>query len=491
MALDTEDKDFQRYCEKWLKVRSVNAGRDELIANVTTIPRPQYTQYGNKQNGSPEYYELATKKNKINYQRAIEYWSRGVLLPALSGTYKALCGMIWSKEPESFFEPRLSYLEENATAAGEGIREVAQKITSELMLAGRYAMLVDMPEVVSATIADNERPENAPYWLKYKAEDIFYTRKNGKSKGLDEVRIYETHSAEKADYEWEDLQYIRRLVIIDGVYHNQLFDEKRELVKDFEPVMNGSKMSYIPIVFFGSEDNTCDYSEPPLCSIAQLNIGHFILDCDNRENLHFHGQGTTNVYVADTGEFEEDNPAGLDVGAKGINIFNVADRVEILQIQATGAIPADMLRDEQRLIMSGAQMVTENSANMTLGAKRIDANANTSALKQMSYNITDGLATLIKYTAGFLGVEVGNTMYKLNTDFITDDLTPEMINTHFALVQGGVLPSITLNETARKAKLTDLDDEEIEKALNDQNLLVGGITEQAAQAQALIDADEE
>jgi hypothetical protein len=145
-----------------------------------------------------------------------------------------------------------------------------------------------------------------------------------------------------------------------------------------------------------------------------------------------------------------------------------------------------MLRDEDRMVMSGAQLVTDNSANETLGAKRIDANASMSALKRISYNISDGFKQLFTWTSLFLGEE-STSVYKLNSDFITDDLTPEMINAHMALVQGGVLPAVTLNEVARKAELTDLDDDEIAQALNDQQMLTGGTSEEMAALQAQLD----
>jgi hypothetical protein len=168
-------------------------------------------------------------------------------------------------------------------------------------------------------------------------------------------------------------------------------------------------------------------------------------------------------------------------------MLDVAGKVEIIQIEATGAIPKEMLRDEDRMVMSGAQLVTDNNANETLGAKRIDANASMSSLKRISFNITDGFKQLFTWTAQFLGEE-STSIYKLNSDFITDDLTPEMINAHMALVQGNILPAITLNEVARKAELTDLDDEAIAQALSDQDLLTNGTSEEQASIQAQLDA---
>jgi hypothetical protein len=170
-----------------------------------------------------------------------------------------------------------------------------------------------------------------------------------------------------------------------------------------------------------------------------------------------------------------------------MNMLDVAGKVDIIQIDATGAIPTEMLRDEDRMVMAGAQLVTNNNSNETLGAKRIDANASMSSLKRISYNITDGFKQLFSWTAQFLGEESTST-YKLNSDFITDDLTPEMINAHMALVQGNILPAITLNQVARNAGLTDLDDQEIADALNDQDLLTNGTSEEQAGVQAQLDA---
>ena len=50
------------------------------------------------------------------------------------------------------------------------------------------------------------------------------------------------------------------------------------------------------------------------------------------------------------------------------------------------------------------------------------------------------------------------------------------------------MPAITLNEVARKAELTDLDDQEIADALANQNLLGGGTSEEMATLQAENDA---
>jgi hypothetical protein len=217
--------------------------------------------------------------------------------------------------------------------------------------------------------------------------------------------------------------------------------------------------------------------------LASYNIGHFMLDCDNRDNLHYHGQGMTNVFVDDGDEFTTRNPNGLNVGAKGQNQFGKDDRVEILQLEATGAIATEMERDEKRMIMIGAQLVQDTSGNQTLGAKKIEAGASISTLKRISMNVSEGVTQLLNWQAEMTG-QTPDIVYTLNTEFITDDMTPEMLTAHLSLVQMGALPLTTLNESARKAGLTKKTDEELEQELGEQAFNVGGTSQDEAAALA-------
>jgi len=494
MALDERDYKYTEQYELREQTRAAIAGKYEVLKIISCLPGPQYKLFTSYDWMSKEAIAQGERCNIQNSLRVESYWSRGRWFPATGRTYETLGGMIWSKEPEQDIQPKLEYIIDNADGTGCGLREVAQKTTASVIGDARYGILVDMPsspvsesgERVQLTRAQNESGKFLPKWIQYEADKIIYFRSSGDSCAIDEIRLIEIKSVQKNEFDWEDKEYIRRLIIVDGVYHNQLWDDTNKLLSDVTPVANGSLLNEIPFQFFGADDNSPEYSKLPLYDLANSNLGHFVLDCDNRDNLHFHGQGMTNIFVESGDDFQEANPNGLDVGAKGKNQFGVNDRVEIVQIASTGAIPSEMLRDEDRMVMSGAQLVTDNSANETLGAKRIDANASMSALKRISYNISDGFKQLFTWTAQFLGEESTST-YKLNSDFITDDLTPEMINAHMALVQGGILPAVTLNEVARKAELTDLDDEGIAQALNDQQMLTGGGPEEMAALQAQLD----
>ena len=482
------DSNYQEQFNLWQEVRAAIAGKYKVLQIITCLPGPQYKQYPIF--GTDAQIQQAHACNAANALRVTSYWSRGRFFNATGRTHESLGGMVWSKEPEVELAPKLEYLENNADGAGSGLREVAQATVDEVGSIGRYGILVDMPSNEQRlTQAQMQMPENAPRFIQYKAEQILPPRVSGNSQAVDEIKLIEITSVQKNEWEWEDVKQLRRLIMIDGVYHNQLWTEKKELISDVIPFANGAPLKEIPFQFFGADNNSPEYSKIPLYDLANANLGHFVLDCDNRDNLHFHGQGMTNVFTdMTTEEFAESNPNGLDVGAKGRNLFNAGDKVELLQLEATGAIPAEMERDQQRMVMLGAQLVTDNTSNETATAKRIDSNASTSVLKRISFNVTSGLEQCLEWAALFLG-ESKESTYKLNTDFVTDDMTPEMITKQMEMVQGGVLPKATLYETARKVGFTKADDETLAAEAEKDSAEIVGMTEQQAVAQAANEAE--
>jgi hypothetical protein len=186
-------------------------------------------------------------------------------------------------------------------------------------------------------------------------------------------------------------------------------------------------------------------------------------------------------------EFYDLNPNGLNVGAKGMNQLQQGDKIEVIQLDATGAIPAEMERDEKRMIYLGAQLVQDTNSNQTLGAKEMEFSASTSTLKRISHNVSKGLTQCIEWVAMFMGVS-GNIKYQLNTDFVTDNMDAQMLAQHFNAVQSGLLPKETYYEAARQAGITDKDNEELQELAEQGNLDAESQSEEVATLQARLDA---
>ena len=147
------------------------------------------------------------------------------------------------------------------------------------------------------TIGEQESGAMSPRIIGYKAEDIIYYRYQSGTKKLAEVRLAELYEEATDDADSRDLvnyevkTQIRRLVLIDGVYYNEVWRGKQRQTQT-QPKANGSPLNVIPFYFFGADANTAEYGSIPAYDLASMNLGHFVLDCDNRDNLHYHGQGT-------------------------------------------------------------------------------------------------------------------------------------------------------------------------------------------------------
>jgi hypothetical protein len=475
MGILDSNEEYKLALPLWKQTRAAIVGKGEVLALAMDGGLC-----------SPLYRETKTNYEMVR-KRKFNYWNRAKYFNATGRTADAYGGMIWSKPAVPEWSPQMDFLNDTADGSNS-LREVMQGVTDHVLATGRFGQLADTGSAEGQTMLEQER--NNPRMIGYNEKQIYYVRESGDT--LQEVRLHESYEEQTGEFDFEEKHQVRRLILIDGIYHNQIWrgnskssgGESYSLHDDITPKANGNTFKFIPFQFYGAEDNTPKIGGIPLFDLGSQNLGHFILDADNRENLHYHAQGMTNIFSSmETEEFDLANPNGLDVGAKGRNMLNQGDRVEILQLEATGALAAEMGRDEQRMIMLGAQVVQDASSNVTLGAKQMEFGASTSTLKRISENITAGAKNVLTWMQMFKGVTTPIS-YTLNTEFVTDSMTPEMVSAHMAAIQMGELPPSTFNETARKAGLTKLNDEEIKQAKENEAFTPAGTTEEQATIQA-------
>ena len=493
--LRATDNEYEAHCQMWEEIDACNKGAKYVVSLRSNLPAPSYTMSVGKMKYDHLDEDMRNKALAVEYNRSLankqrveEYWSRGRFFNAVGKTTESFHGMIWGYPSEKNIQSNMEDVANNITGSGWDVDDLAKDVTYQLILKGRYGALADMAGTDrELTAAEQAMPEYQPKAIIYKPKQILSVfEQDGK---YIDIRLSECRTERvPGTYKYEDKYYTRRLAIEDGVYVSQLFNDKDELIEESIPRASGSPFTEIPFVFFGSDKNTAEYSRPPMFDLAHINMGHFVLDCDNRDNLHYHGQGTTVVTTdMEAYEFDSMNPAGLDTGAKGKNVLKQGDDIKLVQLEATGAIPAEMLRDEDRMIKAGAQIIQPNGSAMTLGQKKIESGSSLSTLARIAHNTSAGIEQLLGYLCQFKGVENVST-YKVNSKFITDEMTPELINAHIALVQGGALPAITLNETARRAGLTKMDDEQIEEGLLVDGERLTGESEEVARLRAQLEA---
>lgn len=462
----TLDKGYTANRPLWEQVRAAIRGKQGAI----TLLDSSHGYYGIV---APSYRVTPDNLRQVE-QRRLSYFARGRFFNATGRTHDAYVGMIGAKPVDTDDSPEgLEEFFDNVDGEGSTINDFALEIASEVLITARYGVLVDLPSNEGKTLSNMSQAK----LVGYRAESItHHVVSNGKLVLVDLIEFY----VEKNGDNYETKEQLRRLELVDGIYTSKV---KREggWQDEIQPKLNGSAIDYIPFQFFGSENNKPTYDRPVMFDLAHENLGHFMLSCDNLENLHYHGQGMTNIYSSmDIDQFNEMNPNGLDVGAKGVNMLEQGDKVEILQIAATGAIPTEMNLVERRMIMLGAQVVQDSATNQTLGAKQIESNASTSQLKRIANNISAGLTWCSQLAAEFMGVS-GEVSIDVNDQFVSDDMTAQDLQAVFQAVQGGDLPQSVLLNTARKAGYTSKTNEELEEELEESG--VSGESEEVAALQ--------
>ncbi len=455
----------------WVQIRAAIRGKQGAMALVQgkdgSIVRPMYRV-------TQDNYASVTKRTDA-------YFARGRFTNATGRTHDAYLGMIGSAEVELEVPEQMADFGNNVDGQNSTMTDFALHTASEVIITARHGVLVDPPNLTGATL--QQAQQAMPRFVSYNAEQII--RHVVMDNQLVMVELLEEYTERKGD-DYETAEQVRRLELIDGVYVSRIYRDGTLFDKSVA-MIDGKALNYIPFQFIGAENNKPSYDRPVLFDLAHENIGHYQLSCDNLENLHYHGQGMTNVY-SDMGidEFTEANPNGMDVGAKGINMLAQGDRVELLQLAATGAIPEEMQRVERRMIMLGAQVTQDASATQTLGAKEIETNAATSQLKRIARNTSAGLKQCVVWACDMMSVSSDDVSVYVNDRFVTDDMTAQDVQAMFAMYQSGAATLDELNEVKRKAGYTQKTNEELADAL-DEEAVVQGESEEVARLRMELD----
>jgi hypothetical protein len=464
------DKGYTENLPLWAQVRAAIRGKQGVIKLLDS---------------EQGYFGLVAPSYRItndNYdavsKRRLAYFARGRFFNITGRTHDAYVGMIGAKPVDIEASDSMEAFIDDVDSEGATMMDFALEIASEVLVTARYGVLVDPPNNEGRTLSGM----NQSRLVGYRAEAIpNHVVSGGKLTLVDLIELY----WEKNGDEYEQKEQLRRLELINGVYTSRIKREG-EWMDVIEPKIDNETLDYIPFQFIGSENNKPTYDRPVMFDLSHENLGHFQLSCDNLENLHYHGQGMTNVYSSmDIDQFNEMNPNGLDVGAKGVNMLEQGDKVEILQIEATGAIPTEMDRVEKRMIMLGAQVVQDSATNQTLGAKEIESNASTSQLKRIANNISSGLTWCANKAAEFMGVN-DEVKVMVNDQFVTDNLTAQDVLAAFTIFQGGGATLDELNTVKRKANWTMKTNEELAEDLEDEAPTQGD-TEEVAQLRMELD----
>lgn len=269
-SVDTKHPEYTDRVAEWQMMRHTARGAQEIAAQGELyLPMPSGFR-AQSDLGKAMYAAYATRAQFPN-----------ILAPTLRG----MVGVIHRVEAqiEGLEEGQaLAYLWEKATPDGLPLEALHRRITAEVLLMGRYALLTDVPA-----------EGGQPYLASYAAETLINWSDARDFFVLDESGLV------REEFQWRE-QKRYRVLILNGAYSAQAYGETETDGDAVEPkATGGTALREIPFVVMGPRDLAVAPDEPPLIGVARASLALYRLDADYRHQLFSTGQETLVIINGD------------------------------------------------------------------------------------------------------------------------------------------------------------------------------------------------
>lgn len=451
-GVKTRHKDYTRFAPKWQRVRDVVAGQDEVHAK------------------GPAYLPVLVDEPPLEYDKRVR---RTPFYNASWRTMAAFVGMLFRKPANLEVPEQLKKLLDDVTMSGVSFNNFAQDVTLEDIEISRVGVLVDYPQYVgnadgtALTLAQAEAMGLRPSMVMYKAESItnWHYEFINNHNVLTQVRLVETATIKKTEFEFEEETRIRVLDLIDGQYRVRLFkeDNEEQIGWDIYPLMNGKRLNYIPFWFIGPDGSEPNVSEPVLIDLVDLNLKHYVVSADYEHGCHITGLPTP-VITGVPPQFDNKGnvqPQSFYIGSSAAWVLPVGADAKFLEFTGQGlsALEKNLDRKEAQMAAIGARMLTPDKAGVeaaeTVAMRHSGEN---SILAAIAVAVSEGLTKALRCFAEWAGIKSNAEIkFEINRDFMPFPLSPQALTALLGAVQAGKLSHEAFFDLLKRGDLVDND----------------------------------
>lgn len=399
MGIDTPHAEYSANKHLWERARDADGGEDAIKARCI-------------QNNAPDSLTLAFTSYlpRLTGQTDLEYAAylgRAAWYGATARTVDGLVGTVFSHDADIKLSGVLQVLADNADRAGTPLQVLAKQLFREVLLVGRYGMLVEMP------------PEGAPapHLAGYVAESILNWRLgvvDGQGR-VTRVVLREHFTEPDPKDEWRDLPRVRFRVLElgqdDGIYRQRLFryvtgEDGRETGRTVEidapiiPTFRGEPLREIPFVFFGPTSLDAAVARSAVMDLINMNLHHFRLSAELNHGL-FVTSMPTPVVIGDTTR-DLNKPGERRVGTPIAWELPPGADAKFLEFSGTGlgAIREELQSDEARMVLLGARLLEpQKRAAEAAEALRLRQAGEAATLASIADTTSWGLTRALAYAA--------------------------------------------------------------------------------------------
>lgn len=458
MALDSKHPAYLEMLPDWQKMRHTYAG-ERAVKEEGQLYLPATS--GMLLDGMEP-----SQKGYAAYQA---YKIRAVFPNYVSEGVKAMVGVMHSMPASIELPPALEPLREKGSINGESLQMVLRRINEAQLTTGRIGLLLDLPTSPRSGLA-------LPYIATYEAERIT-NWDNGQVddptlQSLNFVALNESEHERVDQFEWRFINKYR-ILILGGlmeeeemaVYRQGLFDATLEFNEGalIEPQIRGIPLEQVPFVFINSTDLLSDPLAPPLLELANLCLTIYRGEADYRQSLFMQAQDTLLLIGA-----EKDTQVRIGAGA-AILVPQGGDG-KFIGTNSAG-IPEQrtaLENDRKRADQIGGQLLDTTSRAKESGeALKIRVAAQTATLNQVALAGAEGLQTILRIAAQWVGADPEAVKVTPNTEFADAGLSPaDVLALAQAKGQGAPLSDESFHNLLKDNEYTILDWVEEQKLLD-------------------------
>jgi hypothetical protein len=447
----TKHAGYKDALEQWKRCRDVIAGGDAIKAAKT------------------KYLPILNDQDIRNYDA---YLLRANFFNATSRTVAAMIGMLYRKPPRIEVPAVVEGYLDNVTMDGQKFDIFSREVAKELISVGRVGILVDHPPLVEKqtgplTVADTEQLGLRPVMKCYTAENIFNWRVRNIDNRLVVCQIILQELFSEPVDEFEDKTENRYRVLDlqdDNTYRQRVFrideDTQQEIQvgPDIIPLMNGAPLTFIPFVFLCSDGDECDFNEPPILDLVDMNLSHYRTSADYEHACHF--TALPMLYVAGMNTVDVNGqPAKVYLGSQSALILdNPQAKVGFIEFTGNGlgTLENNLDRKEQMMAVLGARMLQpQKKAVETAMTSAIHRTGENSILASLSIAISISMLKALQWFTNW-SVNTNTAIdFEINRDFLPVAIDGPTLTAYVGAFQAGTLTEEEMFDLFQRADLIE------------------------------------
>jgi len=389
MPVDTRHAQYKARVDQWTRCRDVVEGSDAVKSK------------------SIKYLPKLGGQTDIEY---IAYKRRALFFSVAGRSLSGLVGMMTRKPPIIDKPDDLTPFFDDATGSRYSFYEVFRDATNELLMVGRYGLLIDWPA-----------EGGQPYLSTYVTENILnWFVKNDVLVGVVLREYYMTSDPRDQFSQIETVRY-RHLQLINGIYYQSVYDDKLALYTPPHAVLvRGSPLTEIPFYIVNPNGISVDPVKPPILDIVDINLSMYINSADLEHGRHFTALPTPVVTGAPSDSV-------LKIGSQTAWIIpNEKAKAYYLEFLGSGLNTLENAIKEKTSHMaqfSARLMDTSTRGSEAAETVKLRHSSEATTLTGVAVALENVFNKIYKSIAKYIGLDENSVNISLNKDFLSTQLS--------------------------------------------------------------------